>query len=98
MLQSDALKIWYRTCCVNSTASAINAMVDRAREVTYRTFRKHVSAAVMDEWAANMGYDVGSRRGGLRLKADWHVSYHKSVYRGNNCWYIRHSAIEYIFY
>lgn len=94
----DSEKIQYRTCCVDSTAEAIHAMVDKAREVTYRTFRKHVPAAVMDEWASNQGYDVGHQRGGLRLRSDWHVSYHKSVYRGHNCWYIRHSAIEYIFY
>lgn len=28
---------------------------------------------------------------------DWHVSYHRSMFRGKPCIYVRHSAIEYIF-
>lgn len=32
----------YRTCCVHSTAEAIIDMVDRSRDITWATFRRHV--------------------------------------------------------
>jgi hypothetical protein len=84
----------YTTCCVNSTAEAIDAMVENAVSITYRTFRKHCED--LDEWASRMGYDTGAERGGLRLSKDWAVSYHRSQYWGRPCYFLCHSAIEYI--
>lgn len=81
----------YITCCVNANGDDINAMVDLAREVSYRTIRRR--CADLGEWARSMGYC----RGGLTLKNDWAVSYYKSTYRKQPCYYILHSAIEYIF-
>lgn len=86
----------YAGCCINSTAQAIDAMTDAAREITYRTFRKTIGGEQVDEIAAQMKYDTGHERGGLRLSQDWYVSFHKSTYRGRPCVYMRHSAIEYI--
>jgi hypothetical protein len=80
----------YTTCCINSTAEFINAMVDNARRVTLRTIQKHCEG--LAEWADSMGYC----RGGLTLNRDWSVSYWKSKYRGKPCYYIDHSSIEYI--
>ena len=34
---------------------------------------------------------------GLHLSRDWGVSFYRSRYRGNRCYYMQHSAIEYIF-
>jgi hypothetical protein len=31
------------------------------------------------------------------MAGDWHVSYHRSKYKGKTVYYFRHSAIEYIF-
>lgn len=87
------MKYQYETCCVNSTAEAIHAMVDAARDITWRTFARRCE---WHQWAHDMTYAVGAERG-LHLAADWAVSYHKSTYRGRPCYYIRHSAIEYIF-
>lgn len=87
----------YETCCVNSTGPLIRAMVEAAREISYATARKAIGGAVLDDWAKGMSYDTGRERGGLRLKNDWHVSYHRSEYDGRPCVYVRHSAIEYIF-
>ena len=87
----------YLTCCVHSTAELIDAMTDSAREITYRTLRRVIGGDILDEWASNMKYDVGNERGGLRLKDDWHVTYHKSTYDSKPCYYIQHSGIEYIF-
>jgi len=84
----------YLTCCVNSTAEKIHAMTDAAREVTLETIKRHCED--LHQWAHDMGYSVGGERG-LHLKDDFAVSFHKSTYAGQPCYYIRHSAIEYIF-
>lgn len=84
----------YRTCCVDSTAEKIHAMTDEARDSSLQTLRKH--CAGLEEWERSMGYTTGHQRGGLRLKDDWHVGYFKSRYCGRPCYYIVHSAIEYI--
>jgi hypothetical protein len=85
----------YNTSCVDSVfVSALHAMIDEAREVTLETIRRHCVGIEM--WEKSMGYDIQNERGGRRLKNDPHVSYHKSVFRGRPCFYIRHSAIEYI--
>ena len=34
---------------------------------------------------------------GLHLKDDWHVNYYRSTFRGQPCYYAKHSAIEHIF-
>jgi hypothetical protein len=87
-------KYIYETCCVNSTAEKIHAMVDVARTVTLSTLRRHIAG--LDDWAIGMSYSVGAERG-LHLKDDWAVTFHKSVYCGEPCYYIDHSAIEHIF-
>lgn len=68
-------------------------MVDRARDISYETFMRQCDCADLVE---NMGYATG-REVGLHLKDDWHVSYHKSTFQGMPCYYMRHSAIEYVF-
>jgi hypothetical protein len=83
----------YTTCCIHSTGEAINAMKDKAREITYRTFRKHCPD--LDTWAQGMGYFLHTAQG-LTLKNDWHVAYFKSEYQGKPCYYLVHSAIEHI--
>jgi hypothetical protein len=83
-------KFQYLTCCVNSTAEAINAMTDTAREITFGTFARHCD---WRELASQMGY----QRGGLVLSRDWAVSYYRSTYKGRPCYYMVHSCIEYIF-
>ena len=84
----------YRTCCVDSTGEAINAMTDQAFDSSLQAMRRRCGD--LTEWEKVMGYDTGNERGGLRLKDDWHVSFHRSRYRGQPCYYIKHSAIEYI--
>jgi hypothetical protein len=81
----------YETCCVDCDGPSIIAMLEAAREVSLKTFRRRCDTR---EWEAKMGYE---RHGGLPLSRDWHVSYHKSVFRGRPCYYAVHSAIEYIF-
>jgi len=84
----------YLTCCVESTGEAIDAMVDAAIDITYRTMLKHCPGLL--DWAVSVGYERHGNTG-LSLKQDLYVSYHRSKYRGRRCYYVRWSAIEYIF-
>jgi len=87
----------YLTCCIHSTYEKITSMTDRARRITYRTARKLIGSESFDEWSKAAGYVTGIERGGLRIKDDYAVTYFKSIYDGQSCVYIRHSAIEHIF-
>ena len=88
------MKAQYLHSCVDSDGPSIIDMVDRARDITGATFRRLTD---WQQWARDMGYAVGPAPGLLHLKDDWHVSYHRSTYRGRQVVYARHSAIEFIF-
>ena len=81
----------YHTCCVNSTAELINDMVDNSREITADTFFRHVSLRGVNDQFGYTGTCIPS------IKKDWHVAYYKSTYEGKKCYYLVHSAIEYIY-
>lgn len=100
----------YETCCVNADGGDISDMVDSAVDVTYEEFMRNVPLDQIFASGIGYGYDwppaklivagidpheVG--RQGLTLKKDWHVSYHKSTYQGRPCYFMCHSAIEYVF-
>jgi hypothetical protein len=87
----------YLTCCVSSVAHHIDAMVDRAREVTYGHARRLIDPEAWWQFMANQGYEIQRGRHGLTMRNDYAVRYFTSIYRGRRCCYIVHSAIEYIF-
>ena len=93
-MQDSSKPYRYLECCINSTAKDIHAMIDAAKEVTLGTMRRNCD---LNDLEKQFAYDTGGERGGLRLKDDWHVRYYKSVYKGRPCYYLKHSAIEYIF-
>lgn len=80
------------TSCIGSIGEDINAMRENAQEITYRTMRKHCD---LSAFAEEMGYDRRKDQG-LTLKDDFHVAYYKSTYMGCPCYFLVHSAIEYI--
>lgn len=80
----------YLTCCVDSTAKAIDAMTDRAREITFRTFASRVNWQPLSH---ELGYDGRQ----MKLGDDPYVSFYRSRYMGAPCYYMVWSAIEYIF-
>ena len=84
-------KYQYIGCCVHLPAEDVIDMVDREREITYRTFCKYVDIKDLN---IQFGYDVIP---GMTLGSDYAVSFHRSKYRNTPCVYMRHSAIEYIF-
>lgn len=84
------------SCPGSNAGEAIQAMVDAARDITRRTFLKHVYRNELIQIERDLGYEFHPKRG-LTMASDWHVSYHKSVFRGVPCIYFRWSGIEHIF-
>lgn len=85
----------YLTCCVDieepQEVDSLRCMVELSTGVTYQTVQRHCQG--LAEWAISKGY--GNPRG-LTLKKDWAVSYHKSTFLKMPCYYVRWSAIEFI--
>ena len=73
----------------------LNEMIDDERtiDITLRTFKAH--CAGVDEWATHQGYELDKRRG-LTMANDYAISFHRSYFRGVRCYYIKWSAIEFI--
>ena len=91
----------YLTCCVDvprRDVPALHDMIERALDITYRTFTKHIPIREIAELFPCSIYAWGpGHPGELRLKDDWAVRFCRSKYKGINVYYIRHSSIEYIF-
>lgn len=91
----------YETCCMASAGNtllhgaAINDMRDhpKNREVQYETMLHHCAGLL--DWSVKNGYELDRRRG-LTLRSDCYVGYHKSFYKGQPCFYLVWSAIEFI--
>jgi hypothetical protein len=92
------MALQYLTSCVDSTYEAIRNLVDNSRSISYRTAHRRIGRAALAEVFPCYDWDrKRSRACYLPMKADWHVSYHKGRYLGRPVYYVRHSAIEYIF-
>lgn len=83
----------FETDCIHSDGPSINALLESATDISYATAYK-ILGPVLTQRAAELGY---GGRGGLKLKDDWHVSYHRGVYRCRPAVFFRWSAIEQIF-
>jgi len=92
-MTTETAEFHYQTCCVESDAESINALCDAAEDVSYEELV--ANCVGVDEWAVTKGYDI-DREQGLVLEDDWHVSFCKSTYQGEPCYYIQWSRIEYI--
>ena len=89
----------YYSACVNWPRDAVlslHRMIERNLEVSRRTFLKHVDRGELARLEASLGYTDHPKRG-LTMAADWHVTYHRSKVFGKTCYYLRWSAIEYVF-
>lgn len=79
--------------CSQNEVPALHAMTEQARSISFRTF------AARCNWkpiAAMMGYTVGPGKG-LRLAHDRCVKFFRSTWNGKPCYYMQHSAIEFVF-
>ncbi len=77
-----------------SSFDALVSMIDDAIDITYRTFFQYVSLEMVSRGLFDYAMHP---RGGLTLKNDWHVSYHRSKFGEKRCYFLQHSGIEYIF-
>lgn len=95
-------KYLYYKSCVDFTPTEANRphglleMIDKNLEITRRTFVKHVNPHDLESLEEQLGYERYSKRG-LTMAKDGHVSYHRSVLNNQTVYYLRQSAIEYIF-
>lgn len=92
----------YVTNCVNGGEHlhgpggiAIHEMQDMAQEITYDQFARYVGSEGLRDVFPD--YDWSKKPQHLTLKKDYHVRYHKSIWRNIPCVYAVHSGIEYIF-
>ena len=89
----------FYSSCVSTPESEVptlHRMIDDAIDITRKTFLQHVNRPEFAEMELEMGYCAHPSQG-LTMAADWHVSYHRSHWKGVRCYYFRHSAIEYYF-
>ena len=90
-----AKRTLFTRCCDGvATSEQLHEMYDREREITLRTFARHVDIRPIAE---DMGYQYGPRVKGLRLSKDWAVRFYKSTFCGQPCYYMDHSAIDHVF-
>jgi len=90
----------YYQCCVGWPEGdvrfdgGLNDMIAKSREIAYRTFAKLVDAEDLADLKSELGYGDCP---GLTLESDYAVSFHKSKLHGKTVYFVRHSAIEYVF-
>lgn len=75
---------------------ALFEMIDKGKEITYSTLVKHVPVEKLSQLFDFYSWGPG-RKDGLRLKNDWAVGFYRSTFAGEPCYFVRWSAIEYIF-
>ena len=71
-------------------------IVDNNIRISRRTFLKNVGIDNVKELEDRLGYWSHHRKG-MTMAQDYHVSYHRAKYEGETVYYVRHSAIEYVF-
>lgn len=85
----------FLTTCVGlhrNEVPALHAMIGGAEDITRQQFMAEVDLDELDQIERDLGYGPY-----LRMENDYHVSYHRSAWKGKPCFYFRWSAIEHIF-
>ncbi len=78
------------------TEGGLCDMVADSRMVCRRTMLSHIGKDKMLGFERMAGYARHWKQG-LTMSQDWYVTYHRSKLHGRRVYYIRHSAIEYVF-
>jgi hypothetical protein len=87
--------------CIHLPAIHVTRMVEHAKDVKYNTLEKYVTKEQLSHyfpdyyWGKSKKNDIGQKK--ILLKDDYAVSFHKSQYFDIPCYYVRWSAIEYVF-
>ncbi len=75
--------------CVGLPAAELEAFDDSAKEITYRTFLRHVGGEIVRELDAAFG---------VPLRRDWHVSFERGKWQGKPAVCLHHSGIHHLWY
>lgn len=86
----------YLRNCTEGEGPAITEMVDAARDISRKTFLKHVNKDSLRTIERDLGY-VLNKKHGLTMANDYHVQYGKSKFKGQPCIFFCWSAIEWVF-
>ena len=89
----------YYKCCVDfqqRDVDQLEDMMDAGHEVTYDFLVTNVGKYVVQDVFPDYNW-TNDPNEGLMMKNDWHVRYFQSTFLKTPCFYIVHSAIEYIF-
>lgn len=81
----------FETSCIRADGDDINAMRDHELCIYIERSELLKVCEDVDHWAYLVGYDDD-----FKLSDDDHVAYYRSRYQGKPCYFIVHSAIEYI--
>ncbi len=88
---------YFKTDCIHSDSESINKMRDQAIKISYKTILRHCNN--LKEIATNLNYDLrknAKNSHGITLFNDWAVSFYKSKYRNEPCYYFLYSGVEFI--
>lgn len=87
----------YLINCVSARGNDIAEMVEKAREITAKTFKKHCN---YKEASRMLGYTDENDRPfcpELTLESDYSTAFFKSKYKGTPCYFIEWSGIEHVY-
>lgn len=90
---------WFYKCCVDFSqhdVGDLTDMIDAGEEVTYEFLTHNVGLRTIQEVFPDYNW-TRNPANGLIMKDDYHVRYYRSVFAGNPCFFVVHSAIEFIF-
>lgn len=73
--------------CVGLEAEDLEAFDDSAREITYKTFARHLGREGIREI---------NRWAGVAISKDWHVSFERGKWKGNPAVCLHHSGIHHL--
>lgn len=74
----------------------LNLMIEDATDITRETFMAHCGESARQVFQERLGYAAHPRQG-LTAAKDWHISYHRSKWGKERCYFFKWSAIEHIF-
>lgn len=84
------------TCISLDDVRSLDWMIYKARQVTRRTFLRHVPYSLLRTIEVDLGYATHPHAG-LTMAGDYHVSYYLSHWKKSPCAFFCWSAIEHVF-
>lgn len=82
------MKATFIGTCVGLPEPSLSDYDDTEKEITYRTFLRHVGGEAVRELNAAFGVPIGK---------DWAVSFGKGIYEGKPVVCMHHSAIHHLY-